>query len=133
VFRVLHALDPEQEYRVIFQALQRGASHRAGSRELLEHLVEGPLRDGMLAMADAAEPLEQLRSATTYFQPEGAKSLLDLLSDGRGVRELPPEQRTRLEELSLAVLAAVERDGDPILASSARHCAAPRAGAEPRR
>jgi len=121
VFRVLQALAPEHEYAAIFAASGRGGRARAGSREVLEHLVEGPLRDGLLALLGPSEPRERLRLATAFHQPDGAGDLLDLLPPAVEARALAGEERARLESLVAAVLSAIERDPDPILVSVARH------------
>jgi hypothetical protein len=127
VFRVLHILEPEHEYGMIFEAVSSGGPYRAGSREIIEHLVEGPLCDGILAMLDDAGSIERLRTGIAFFEPDGARRWLDLMP----CTDAPPveEQRDQLEELARAALEAAARDHDPILASVARRqlrTAAPR-------
>jgi AAA family ATP:ADP antiporter len=121
VFRALHVLEPEHEYAAIFEALRQGGRARAGSREILEHLVEGPMRQGLLALLGPYEPRERLRLALDFHQPDGADPLLDLLPAAADARALSDERRSRLERVCLSVFPAIERDPDPILASVARH------------
>lgn len=121
VFRALHVLDPEQEYGLIFDALQHGRAYRAGSREVLEHLVEGSLRDGLLAVLDPGTPLERLRSATRFVTSDGAERLLELLRPADDPAAFSREQRDRLDIACRAVFAAIVRDPDPVLVSVARH------------
>lgn len=129
VFRALHILEPEHEYGVLFRALRRGGAQRAGSRELLEHLVEDPLRDGLLALLDPAEPVEQLRAAAACFEPEGAARLLALLPRNAQGKDLGEDARESLEALAREVAARLQHDRDPILASVARrHHAKPAQG-----
>jgi hypothetical protein len=115
-FRVLHILDPERDYAVIFDALSRGdAAFRAICHELLENVVEVPIRDGMLALTSSEAPLERLRAALTFFEPEGSARLVELASGGNRDSELPDPDRRELEEVSSRVLGEAARDHDTVL------------------
>jgi hypothetical protein len=116
VFRVLHTLEPERDYAVIFDALRRGdAAYRAICHELLEHVVAVPIRDGMLALTSSKAPLERLRDALNFFEPEGSARLIELASGASRVSELPDAERRELEEVSSRVLAEAARDHDAVL------------------
>ena len=53
LFRLLHIIQPTEEFRKIYDGLRSSdLSTQASSRELLEHVVPGPLRDDILAMVD---------------------------------------------------------------------------------
>jgi HEAT repeat protein len=122
VFRLLHVLEPEHGYAEIFHGLRSGGVQGAGSREMVEHLVEGRLRDGILAVVEtAAAPLERLRNALAFYEPPGAKRLLDLVAR-RSSPALSNEELEELEALAEACFADVESDADAILASAARRC-----------
>jgi AAA family ATP:ADP antiporter len=118
VFRVLHILEPQRDYAVIFDALRRGdAAYRAICHELLEHVVAVPIRDGMLALTSSGTPLERLRDALTFFEPEGSARLIELASGAGRVSELPDPDQRELEAVSSRVLGEAARDPDTILAA----------------
>ncbi len=76
VFRVLHILQPTEEFRIIYDGLRSSDNKiRASSRELLEHVVETPLKDGILAMVDDLPLVERLRAASVFYDPEGRAHL----------------------------------------------------------
>jgi hypothetical protein len=131
-FRALHVLDPEQEYDLIFDALRRGRASRAGSRELLEHRVEGRFRDAMLAMLDASPPLERLRETARFFAPDGSAELLALLR-ASSLATASGDERDRLDVACRSVLAAIDRDPDAVLVSVARLRLHPSPAADPQR
>ena len=119
VFRALHVVEPEHEYAAIFQGLRRGGAYGAGSREVLQHLVEGRLRAGLLAMVDAAPTRERLRAASAFFAPSGARRLTELLDGDVDPSRRDEEQRKEIADLGRAALGAARRDHDPILAEVA--------------
>jgi len=85
VFRVLHILQPTEEFRIIYDGLRGTDSKtRASSRELLEHVVEAPLRDGILAMVDDLPLSERLRGASAFFDPPGRARMASLDSQVNG-------------------------------------------------
>ena len=76
VFRVLHILQPTEEFRIIYDGLRSSDNKtRASSRELLEHVVETPLKDGILAMVDDVPLVDRLRAASVFFDPPGRDNL----------------------------------------------------------
>ncbi|HSJ98888.1 MAG TPA: hypothetical protein VLC53_17565, partial [Myxococcota bacterium] len=121
-FRALHVLEPEHEYEVLFHALRRGGAQRAGAAEMLEHLVEGALRDGLLAVLGPGDPIPRLRRAVSFFTPKGADRFLELAPGGAAA--LDESAHVQLLELRREVLAALQADRDPVLASVARREAA---------
>jgi hypothetical protein len=115
----LHALAPEHEYPVVLRALREGAARRAGAAEMLEHSLEGPLREGLLALLGPGAPAERLRAAGA-FAPKLAEPLLELLP-----RSGEPEEGASapLAALAREALDALQADPDAVLASVARrHC-----------
>jgi hypothetical protein len=103
---------------VIFDALRRGdAAYRAICHELLEHVVAVPIRDGMLALTSSGAPLERLRDALTFFEPEGSARLIELASGAGRVSELPDPDQRELEAVSSRVLGEAAWDPDTILAA----------------
>lgn len=115
VFRALHILDPALEYRALFEAL-RGEDLRAqaSAREVLDHVVEGPLRDGLLAVVSPAPAAERLAGALGFHAPEGAEPLLPLAKGDE------PLDVAACKLLAEPLWIAMERDEDPILAALAR-------------
>jgi AAA family ATP:ADP antiporter len=120
VFRALHVLEPEQEYEILHRALRRGGVEAAGAIEMLEHLVEGPFRDGLLALLLPDAPVEQLRRALSFHAPKGAERLVALLPPAGAGAELDAAARSELLELAREASAAAQDDRDPVLASVAR-------------
>lgn len=114
VFSLLALSHPDEDVR----AIQRGLrSHRRGVRasatELLQHLLDGALRDVFIALVDLDEPDPErpLRLGTAYYLPRDrryAEVVEDLLDDANeavrslavyqvgvlGMRELLPEIRS---------------------------------------
>ncbi len=107
VFRALHILEPEVGYRALFVAV-RGSDPRAhaAAREVLQHVVGGALRDGLLAMVSPGPAPERLAAALAFHVAASA-------------REAPP----RAEDAGALVRAspweAMASDADPILAALA--------------
>ena len=48
---------------------------RASSRELLEHVVDTPLKDGILAMVDDVSLVDRLHAASVFYDPPGRDRL----------------------------------------------------------
>jgi hypothetical protein len=115
VFRALHILGPALEYRTLFEAL-RGKDLRAqaSAREVLAHVVEAPLRDGLLAVVSPDPPAERLAGALSFHAPEGAEPLLPFAKE-----DVPPDAETG-EPLADPLWRAMEGDEDPVLAALAR-------------
>jgi ATP:ADP antiporter, AAA family len=72
VFRLLHVLEPRQEFRIIYDGLRSNdPKARASSRELLTHVVPAAVRDGILAMVNDDGPRKRLQAARSFFDPPG--------------------------------------------------------------
>jgi hypothetical protein len=120
VFRALHILEPEHEYATIFDAVREGGASGAGGREILTHLIEGRVRDGVLALVEPGEPLERLREAQAFFAPEGADRLLAILHGDARDEDLPESARATLDVLAHELFERALQDSDPILVSAVR-------------
>jgi AAA family ATP:ADP antiporter len=114
VFRVLHVMEPSAEYAVVCRGLAAtNADARAVSRELLEHLVKGPLRPGLLALTDSLPPPGRLAAVLDVHEPPDVRALLELLG-----RESPPDELLPLLQLLLGRLAT---DPDAVVRSVAAY------------
>jgi AAA family ATP:ADP antiporter len=81
VFRLLHIIEPTQEFRIIYDGLKsENKKAKASSRELLSLVVPQPLRDGILNMVDDVTPRQRLKSATAFFDPPGRTELNDIMA-----------------------------------------------------
>jgi ATP/ADP translocase len=92
VFRVLHIVQPTEEFRIIYDGLRSSDNKiRASSRELLEHVVTTPLKDGILAMVDDMPLVDRLRAASVFFDPPGRERLQSvermMNTEGASVRD----------------------------------------------
>jgi hypothetical protein len=115
-FRVLHILEPERDYAVIFDALGRGdAAFRAICHELLEQVADVPIRDAMLALTSSGTPLERLRDVLGFFEPEGSARLVELASAASRASDPSDPERLELAEAASRVLAEAARDHDAVL------------------
>jgi hypothetical protein len=111
VFRALHILDPALEFRALFEALRTNdAPVQAASREVLEHVIEAPLRDAVLAVVSPGSPAERLAAALPFHAPVGALPLLEAL------RAEDPAAASRE---SGPLWSAMEADDDPVLVALA--------------
>jgi hypothetical protein len=64
VFRILQILEAKEEFATMFQALLDDAPvARANAREVIGHVLEGRLRDALLALTDSLPPAERLLAA----------------------------------------------------------------------
>jgi ATP:ADP antiporter, AAA family len=118
VFRLLHIIEPTQEFRIIHDALRgKDTKSKASSRELLENVVPSPLREGILAMVDDAQPRQKLKAAREIFDPRG-RELFDRVmariresEDAENLRELglvyADTLRSMLADPSLALRSIV--------------------------
>ena len=80
-FRLLHILEPTQEFRIIYDGLRsQDDKAKASSRELLSHVVPEGVRDGILAMVDDTSLRTKLKKAESYFVPEGRPLFLNVLA-----------------------------------------------------
>jgi hypothetical protein len=78
-FRLLHILEPGEELEIVYDAMKSDdAEMRARGRELFEHVAQGAVRTGILALVDDAPPLERLAAALAFHEPSGARTLIEL-------------------------------------------------------
>jgi hypothetical protein len=99
VFRMLHILEPTQEFRIIYDGLRsEDAKTKASSRELLSHVVPEALRKGILAMVDQRSPRKRLAAALGFFDPPGRARLAEALTAAKNAEG----NRGALAELGLA-------------------------------
>jgi AAA family ATP:ADP antiporter len=118
LFRLLHVLEPKQEFRVIYAGLtSKQAKARASGRELLSMLVPEPLRDGILALVEDAPPRQRLRATAEHgFDPPGREALAALLERG--------DDAEALDEAAAALLGAMLDDvSDAIRVLASYHAA----------
>ncbi|MEO6026800.1 MAG: HEAT repeat domain-containing protein, partial [Candidatus Binatia bacterium] len=68
VFRVLQIIETREEFASLHAALTGDVDGaRAGAREVLGHVLDGPFRDALLAMTDGIPAVEQLRVAAAAW------------------------------------------------------------------
>jgi hypothetical protein len=87
LFRLLAILDRGEDFKGIFLGLRStDARARANSRELLENVLDPPLRAAVLAIADEADDDARLAGAAGFYsiQPLGYEDLLGLMLEGGG-------------------------------------------------
>jgi HEAT repeat protein len=87
LFRLLSLLHRKEDMKGIYRGLANSnAKVRAGSRELLENLLEPPLRAGVLALVDDAPLEERLRRAAPVYPASalGYEALLALMLEQSG-------------------------------------------------
>ena len=120
VFRALHILQPEHGYGALFDAVRENGAGGAEGREILAYLIDGRIRDGVLALIEPAELAEQLRAALRFFAPDGADRLLAILSSGDAHQPTLPQSGVALEALVQDLFDRALKDPDPILASVVR-------------
>jgi hypothetical protein len=111
VFRVLHILEPDAEYGLVHRGLAAGDPRaRAGGREILENVLEGPLRPALLAMTDALPPAARLAALLkSYALPDAELARMLLENDDRRV------------DRALALLARMSDDPNGLLQDIAEH------------
>jgi len=92
VFRVLHVLEPEAGYAGVCLGIAgKDGALRAGGRELLENILSGPLRGGLLALTDGLPPAAQLAAALSVHEPPNARTLVALAETAQD--EAPSDAR----------------------------------------
>jgi hypothetical protein len=82
VFRLLALQYRSEDFKRIYRGLRSSdAKVRAGSHELLDNLLEAPLRGGVLALVDDVPPATRLLRGREYYRPAplGYEDLLALL------------------------------------------------------
>ncbi|MEM1030047.1 MAG: MFS transporter [Myxococcota bacterium] len=126
VFRLLHIIEPREEFRIIYDALRHGSKGaRASSRELLQHVVPSPLREGVLAMmSDAAAP-ERLQAARDFYDPPSRRTVADALAaaadDGAEGSAPAATARTQLSRVYADVLRDMLDDPSEALREIVRY------------
>jgi ATP:ADP antiporter, AAA family len=99
-FRLMHILDPTEELELVYDALKSSDREvHARGRELLEHVMPGPFRHGILALVDDLPVAEQLGLALKSHQPPGCRELLELDAELEAAGE---EERAELASRLLA-------------------------------
>jgi len=110
VFRVLRILNPDERFDAVFDGLRSDDRQlRAGSIEMLAHVVDDELRPGLLAVVSFGDAEERLADACEYHTPPLAQAARDLL----------PEDREAALELGMRLRVELAGDPDPVLASVA--------------
>jgi ATP:ADP antiporter, AAA family len=85
LFRLLGLLHRREDFEKIYRGFRSAEPKvRAGSRELLENLLEPPLRDAVLALMDGGPPVPAAAQAYYRAAPLGYEGLLGLLLDQPG-------------------------------------------------
>jgi AAA family ATP:ADP antiporter len=111
VFRVLHILEPNAEYGLVHRGLAAGDPRaRAGGREILENVLDGPLRPALLAMTDALPPAARLAALLQSYALPDAELALALV-----------EEDDRRADRALALLARTRDDPNGLLRDIAQH------------
>ncbi len=103
-FRMLGVLQPREEFRIIYEGLSSAdVKARAGSRELLQHVVPEIVRGPLLALVDDVPDRERLRGAAQWmrpagFDPDAFRAESHRAAAGPGA-DLPAEYGERLREM----------------------------------
>ena len=127
VFRVLHIIQPTEEFRIIYDGLRSSDNKtRASSRELLEHVVDSPLKDGILAMVDDVPLVDRLRAASVFYDPPGRdrlEAVESLINDGAVASRTSSQghAQTVLGETYADSLRAMLGDRSAVLRAVASH------------
>jgi hypothetical protein len=106
LFRLLAILDPEEDFKGIFRGLRASdVRTRASSRELLENVLEPPLRGAVLAIVEEAGDAVRLAGAAGFYaiEPLGYEELLGIMLE-RGGESLRCIVAYHVGELGLASL-----------------------------
>lgn len=113
VFRVLQILHPDERFDAVFQGLRADDRQlRAGSIEMLSHVVEDDLRGGLVALAGFGDDDERLARAREHYDPPLAQAALDLVS-------APEAEGDACDDLIGDLRLALADDPDPVLRSIA--------------
>ncbi len=112
IFRVLRILNPEERFDAVFNGLRvADRQMRAGSIEMLGHVVDDDLRPGLLAIVSFGDAAERLTDARVYYEPPLAASALAVAADS-------PDRESALG-LARRLRAELTGDPDPVLRSVA--------------
>lgn len=86
LFRLLGLLYPEEDFQKIYAGIQSdNASLKSSSLELLEAIIENPLRDGFVGYLDAVSSSEKLSFSGIFYTPsqmDYSSVLSELLNTG---------------------------------------------------
>lgn len=116
VFRVLQIVETTEDFATIHAALTGEAGGaRAGARELLGHVLDGRLRDALLAMTDGIAAVERLRIVAAAWPMPVADAVLAAAHPGAAAD--PVAARASLA----SVVDAMCADSSAILSSVARY------------
>ena len=118
VFRLLHIMEPTQEFRMIYDGLKsEDKKAKASSMELLSYVVPDSVREGILALVDDRPLKERLVSARVFYDPEGRELLghaltrLEAEDSAENLRELglvyADHLRAMLQDKSVALRTIV--------------------------
>lgn len=93
LFRLLDLAHPRENYLAIYRGLSsRDPETRASSMELIDNLLEPPLRDAVRGLVDDLEDGERLAEGTDFHRPDGvgyAETLAAMLeSSSESVQDL---------------------------------------------
>lgn len=117
VFRLLHILEPTEQFRVIYDGLRSDdPKARASSRELLSHAAPERLRDAIITMVDDVSDRERLLGVVTFHDPPGRAELNKLLSV---VEQLEGAALEQFKEAYGGILKAMLHDASEALRSIA--------------
>jgi ATP:ADP antiporter, AAA family len=114
LFRLLALRHPEENFERIQRGLAKAdAKSRASSRELIEHLIETPLRDAVLALIEDLSDAERLVRAPAGYRapPVAYPRLLELLIAAGD--ELGTLALHHAGELGVAIVGSPGRDDGP--------------------
>ncbi len=118
VFRALHILDPDAGYAIVFRSLAATDEHaQAGGREMVEKLLESPLRPVLLLLTDALPPPVQLAGVLDFHEPPGARDLVQAITR---TADDPPRMATALRAILPDVIVQLLTDPNPIVRDVAR-------------
>jgi hypothetical protein len=123
-FRLSQIALPSEEFAMIYDGLgSPDATVRAGSLELLEHVVPESMREGVLALVDDAPRAERLLRARAFYEEVGAPPLT-LLGETPAEDSSAEELRAALGEAYSEALEQMLDDERPVLRSVAGYHAA---------
>jgi ATP:ADP antiporter, AAA family len=113
-FRILQILQTQEDFATMHAALSSDVpATRAGARELLGHVLDGPLRDALLALTDSLPPAERLVEATRALPVGVADLALAMLRT--------PTTASAVTSAADGIVAALHADRSLTLAAIARH------------
>lgn len=113
-FRILQILQTQEDFAAMHAALSSDVpATRAGARELLGHVLDGRLRDALLALTDSLPPVERLAAAS--------KALPVAIADLALAAWRTPTTAGAVAAALDEIAAAMRDDHSATLAAIARH------------